>query len=207
VHAPRYQRRKEDRPQEIVEAAFEAFAEHGYAKTRVEDVAQRAGVSKGLTYLYFRTKEDLFKAVIRKVVSRRVEVLIRLVDETELSSEAFLRGPMLAFMQQIPNSRIPVVIRLLLAEGPRHPDLVDYYWENVVSRGLETIRRFVERGIERGEFRPTAINDLPQLFLAPMMLSVVWKILFAKRTLDTDRLMATQIDMLLDYIRAEPEAA
>ena len=207
MSTPRYQRRKEDRPQEIAEAAFEAFAEHGYAQTRIEDVAQRAGVSKGLMYLYFHTKEELFKAVIRNVVTRRVEALIRLVEQTDLSSEAFLRGPMLMFMKQIPNSRVPVVIRLLLAEGPRHPDLVDYYWEQVVSRGLEAIRRFVARGIERGEFRPTAINDLPQLFLAPMMLSVIWKILFAKRALDTDRLMATQIDMLLDYIRSRPEAA
>jgi AcrR family transcriptional regulator len=203
---PRYQRRKEDRPQEIAEAAFEAFAENGYAQTRVEDVAQRAGVSKGLMYLYFRTKEELFKAVIRNVVSRRVDALIRVVEQTELSSEEFIRGPMLDFMKGIPDSRVPVVIRLLLAEAPRHPDLVDYYWENVVSRGLEAIRRFIARGVERGEFRPSAVSDLPHLFLAPMMLSIVWRIMFAKRTLDTDRLIETQVDMILAHIRAEPAA-
>lgn len=199
---PRYQRRKEDRPQELADAAFEMFAERGYAGTRVEDVARRAGVSKGLTYLYFRTKEELFKAVIRNVVTRRVEALIRLVEQTELSSEAFVRGPLLAFMKQVPGSRIPVVIRLLVAEGARHPDLVDYYWENVVGPGLAAIRRFVERGVARGEFRRSAVNDLPQLFLAPMMLSIVWKILFAKRSLDTDRLMETQLEMILAHIRA-----
>jgi AcrR family transcriptional regulator len=207
MNEPRYQRRKEDRPQEIAEAAFEAFAEHGYAQTRVEDVAQRAGISKGLMYLYFRTKEELFRAVIRNVVTRRVDALIRVVEQTELGSEEFVRGPMLAFLQQVPGSRIPVVIRLLLAEGPRHPDLVDYYWENVVAKGIDAIRRFLARGIDRGEFRPTVVNDLPQLFLAPVMLSVVWKILFTQRPLDTDRLIATQLDMILDYIRAEPEAA
>lgn len=205
--APRYQRRKEDRPQEIAEAAFEAFAEHGYAQTRVEDVASRAGVSKGLMYLYFRTKEELFKAVIRNVVTRRVDALIRVVEQTELSSEDFLRGPMLDFMKSVPHSRIPVVIRLLLAEAPRHPDLVDYYWENVAGRGLDAIRRFLERGIERGEFRRSAVNDLPQLFLAPVMLSVIWKILFAKRPLDSDRLIETQMELILAHIRAEPENA
>ncbi|HEX5788290.1 MAG TPA: TetR/AcrR family transcriptional regulator [Woeseiaceae bacterium] len=203
MNEPRYQRRKADRPQEIVEAAFAAFAEGGYAGTRVEDVARRAGVSKGLTYLYFRTKEELFKAVIRNVVSRRVEALIRLVEQTELSSEEFVRGPLLAFMKSVPGSRIPVVIRLLVAEGARHPDLVDYYWENVVGPGLAAIRRFVERGVARGEFRRSAVNDLPQLFLAPVMLSMVWKILFPTRALDTDRLMETQLEMLLAYIGAE----
>ncbi len=207
MNEPRYQRRKDERPQEITEAAFEAFAEHGYAQTRVEDVASRAGVSKGLMYLYFRTKEELFKAVIRNVVTRRVEALIRVLEQSELSSEEFVRGPMQEFMKSIPDSRVPVVIRLLLAEGPRHPDLVDYYWENVVSRGLDAIRRFLERGVERGEFRRTAVNDLPQLFLAPVMLSIVWKILFSKRTLDTNHFIETQIDLILDYIRAEPVAA
>lgn len=199
---PRYRRRKEERPQEITDAAFAAFAENGYAATRVEEVAQRAGVSKGLMYLYFKTKEELFKAVIKSVVIRRVDALIAGVEETELSSEEFLRGPMLEFMKQIPGSPVTVVIRLLLSEGPRHPDLVDYYWENVVNRGLTAISHFVERGVERGEFRQTAVTELPQLLLAPVMLSMIWKLLFAKRSLDTDKLIETHVDMILTYIKA-----
>ena len=199
---PRYRRRKEERPQEITDAAFAAFAENGYAATRVEEVAKRAGVSKGLMYLYFKTKEELFKAVIKSVVIRRVDALIAGVEETELSSEDFLRGPMLEFMKGIPGSPVSVVIRLLLSEGPRHPDLVDYYWENVVNRGLTAITHLVERGVERGEFRPSALNELPHLFLAPVMLSIIWKLLFARRSLDTDNLMETQIDMILAYIKA-----
>lgn len=199
---PRYQRRKEDRPKEITEAAFNVFAEHGYASARVEEVAKRAGVSKGLLYLYFKTKEELFKAVIRSVVIRRLDALLKTVDETELSSEAFIRGPLLEFMKRVPGSPVAVVIRLLIAESPRHPDLVDYYWENVVSKGLGAIALCVERGVERGEFRDTAVTQLPQLLVAPMMVSIIWKILFAKRTLDTDKLMETQIEMLLAYIKA-----
>jgi len=199
---PRYQRRKEDRPQEITEAAFLVFAEKGYATARVEEVAKRAGVSKGLLYLYFKTKEELFKAVIRSVVIRRVDALLVAVEETELSSEAFIRGPLLEFMKRVPGSPIAVVIRLLISECQRHPDLVDYYWDNVVSKGLAAIAHFVQRGVDRGEFRDTAVTQLPQLVLAPMMLSMIWKILFAKRSLDTDKLMETQIEMLLAYIKA-----
>lgn len=199
--SPRYQRRKEDRPEEITAAAFEVFAEKGYAAARVEEVARRAGVSKGLTYLYFKTKEELFKAVVRSVVVSRVDALLEALDATELSSEEFMRGPLLDFMKRVPGSPIAIVIRLLIAEGQRHPDLVDFYFDNVVSRGLDAITRFIDTGVRNGEFRRTVVNDLPHVVLAPMMLSIVWRIVFAERDLDTDKLMETQVDMLLAWIK------
>jgi len=199
---PKYQRRKEDRPQEIADAAFAAFAEKGYAATRIDDVAKRAGVSKGLTYLYYKTKEDLFKAVIKNVVVRRVDTLIGDVESSDLSSEAFIRGPLLGFMKKVPGSPIAIVIRLLISEGPRHPDLVDYYYENVVARGLGAIRQFVERGVERGEFRREALKHQPHLFLAPMMMSIIWRLIFTDKPLDTDQLMESQVDMLLTQLKA-----
>src|SRR5210317_2213650 len=149
---PRFQRRKRDRPQEITEAAFAAFAEKGFAATKVEKVARRAGISKGLLYLYFKTKEELFKAVIRNVVTPRVDELTRNLDSSELSAEAFIRAPLLAFMQRLPGSPASVVIRLMISEAPKHPDLVEYYWDNVASRGLAALRRLLERGVENGEF-------------------------------------------------------
>jgi AcrR family transcriptional regulator len=150
----------------------------------VEEVARRAGVSKGLLYLYFKTKEELFKAVIRSVVTPRVDELTRTLDSSDLGAEAFIRGPLLAFMQR------------------KHPDLVDYYWDNVASRGLGALRQLLERGVANGEFRRSAVNELPQLFVAPVMMSIVWGIVFADRSLDTDKLIETHIDMILTYIRA-----
>jgi len=199
---PRYRRRKEDRPQEITEAAFAAFAEKGYAATRVEEVAKRAGISKGLLYLYFKTKEELFKAVVRSVVVPRVDALEAELDRSELTAEAFLRGPVLDFMKRVPGSPVSVVIRLLISEAPKHPDLVEYYWDNVASRGLGALQRIIERGVQNNEFRRTAVSELPQLILAPVMISVVWGLVFANRSLDTDKLIETNIDMLLAYIRA-----
>jgi AcrR family transcriptional regulator len=199
---PKYQRRKEDRPQEIADAAFAAFAEKGYSATRIDDVAKRAGISKGLTYLYYKTKEDLFKAVVKNVVVRRIDVLIGDVESTELSSEAFIRGPLLEFMKKVPGSPIAIVIRLLISEGPRHPDLVSYYYDNVVARGLQAITQFVERGVERGEFRREALGLQPHLFMAPMMLSIIWRLIFTEKPLDTDRLMESQVDMLLTQLKA-----
>jgi AcrR family transcriptional regulator len=199
---PRYQRRKEDRPQEITEAAFAAFAEKGFTATKVEDVARRAGVSKGLLYLYFKTKEELFKAVIRSVVMPRVDELTRALDSSVLGAEDFIRGPMLAFMKRLPGSPASVVIRLMISEAPKHPDLVDFYWDNVASRGLGALRQLLERGVANGEFRESAVNELPQLFIAPVMMSIVWGIVFADRSLDTDKLIETHVDMILAYIKA-----
>ena len=199
---PRYQRRKEDRPQEITAAAFAAFAEKGFTATKVEDVARRAGVSKGLLYLYFKTKEELFKAVVRSVVIPRVDELTRALDSSELGAGDFMRGPLVAFLQRLPGSAASVVIRLMISEAPKHPDLVEFYWDNVASRGLAALTRLLERGVANGEFRDSAVNELPQLFLAPVMTSIVWGIVFADRSLDTDKLIATQVDMILAYIKA-----
>ena len=199
---PRYRRRKEDRPQEITAAAFEAFAEKGFAGTRVDDVAKRAGVSKGLLYLYFKTKEELFKAVVKSVVIRRVDRLIEKVESAELSSEDFIRGPLLTFLKRVPGSPVAIVVRLLISEGSRHPDLADYYFENVVAKGLAAISGLVERGVSQGEFRKSAVSDLPHLVLAPVMLSVVWGIIFSKRQLDTDTLIETQMELILAHIKA-----
>lgn len=198
---PRFQRRKEQRPQEITAAAFDVFADKGYAGARVDEVARRAGVSKGLLYRYFETKQDLFKAVVRSVVIRRVDTLLDAVERTDLGAEEFMRGPLKQFLQQIPGSPVATVIRLLIAEGHRHPDLVDFYWNNVVSRGLSTLAAFIRRGVQRGEFKDTVVSELPQLLLAPVMLSMIWRILFSNRELDSDRLIETQIDMLISYMK------
>ena len=202
---PRYQRRKQDRPQEITEAAFAVFTENGYAGTRVEEVAKRAGVSKGLLYLYFKTKEELFKSVIRSLVIPRIDALTKFVDQSELSSEEFLRGPFLDFAKQLPGSPISVVVRLMIAEGPKHPDLVNFYWDNVVSRGLAAINELLQRGVKNGEFQKSAVSEQPELFIMPAVFSVIFNLLFSERSIDTDHLIETQIDLLITHLKGDKQ--
>ena len=199
--APRYPRRKENRPQEITEAALDAFAENGYAGTRVEEVAKRAGVSKGLLYLYFKTKEELFKAVIRSFVVPRIDALVARVEETELSAEQVLRGPLVTLMKSLPGSPVGVVVRLMISEGARHPDLVAYYKENVVSRGLGAMQSVIERGVKNGEFRRTAISDLPHLLILPAFFSVIYTLVFGPQSLDTDKLIEAHIDIVIEHLK------
>jgi AcrR family transcriptional regulator len=201
--APRRRERRDTRPQEIVAAAFEEFAANGYAATRLEDVASRARVSKGLPYLYFKTKEALFKAVVKSVITSHFDVIRAKMEATELSVEAFLKGPFLSFVQELVGSRRAFIARLLIAEGHKHPELTKFYYDQVVSRGVDTLSRLIERGIERGEFKPTPLRDYPQLLIAPMLTAIFWRQLFEPyHHLDTDALLKTNIDLLTDAIRA-----
>jgi AcrR family transcriptional regulator len=190
-----------------VDAAFQEFAAKGFAGTRLEDVAARAQVSKGLPYLYFKTKEELFKAVVKSIVTPAFDAMRNEVETTPLSTEAFLKGPFLAFLQNIVGSRRATIARLLIAEGPKHPELTAFYYEHILSRGLATLRALIDRGVQRGEFRATPLRDFPQLLIAPVLTAILWRALFERHLhLDTDRLLQTHIGLLLDAIRA-PGAA
>jgi AcrR family transcriptional regulator len=206
---PKRRERKDTRPQEIVSAAFEEFTAKGYAATRLEDVASRARVSKGLPYLYFKTKEELFKAVIRSVISPVFDAMRGRMLTTDMSCEAFLKGPFLAFAQELVKSRRVLIARLLIAEGHKHPELTAFYYEQVIAKGRETLQAFFDRGVARGEFRETPLRDYPQLVIAPMVMAVIWRSLFERHHhLDTDELLKTHIDLIVDAIRApggEPE--
>jgi AcrR family transcriptional regulator len=198
----RRERRGDTRPQEIVAAAFEEFATKGFAATRLEDVASRAKVSKGLPYLYFKTKEALFKAVVKSVITAHFDVIRAKMEQTELSVEAFLKGPFLAFIQELVTSRRAFIARLLISEGHKHPELTKFYYDQVVSRGIETLQRLIDRGIAQGEFKPTPLRDFPQLFVAPVLTAIFWRQLFERHHhLDTDALLRTHIELLTDAIR------
>jgi len=201
---PRFSRRKEDRPAEITAAAIEVFAEKGYDGTRVDDVARRAGISKGLFYLYFKTKEELFKAVIKSFIAPKINALKSEVESSDLSAEEFLRGPFLDFAKQIPKSPVKVLVRLMVAEGPKHPDLTAYYWDNVVSQGLAALGLVIEKGVRDGEFRHSALDEYPHLLLSPVMFSVIWSIVFqSTQVLDTDKMLDAHIDIILSAIKLD----
>ncbi len=204
--SPRYQRRKEDRPAEITAAAFETFAEKGYANAKVADVARRAGVSKGLLYVYFKTKEELFKAVVRSVVIPRVNALTEAAVSDAESAEAFIRGPLRQFMKALPGSPIAIVIKLMITEGSRHPDLVDFYWDNVASRGLDALRALIARGVRGGEFRETRYSEYPHLIMAPAVVAVLFELIFKNQRVNSDELIDSHIDILLENLSVSGRA-
>jgi AcrR family transcriptional regulator len=204
---PRYQRRKEDRPAEITAAAMTEFARKGYSATRVSDVARRAGVSKGLLYLYFRTKEDLFKSVIRSVVVPRVAALKSAADSSELSVEDFLRGPFTDMAMNIAGSDAEIVVRLLIAEGPKHPDLTAYYCNEVIQEGMKIVRSLLEKGVDRGEIHASAVQEFPQLLFSGVLVSTIWKSLFHRHhPIDNEAMIRAHIDLMIAALKNNKDA-
>src|SRR6185437_5185881 len=165
--------RAAERRSAIVAAAMEEFAARGFAATRIDDIARRAGVAKGTIYLHFKDKESMFEELIRTAI---VPLVVRLHAPPPSGSirdalEAFAR----VFIQEIATTRRGDIVRLIIAEGPRFPAIADFYYREVISRGLAGMRALIELAIARGEIRHAELARFPQLLVAPAIVAVVWK--------------------------------
>jgi len=196
---PRWTRRKEARPEEITAAALELFVERGYAATRLEDVAARAGVSKGTLYLYFANKEELFKAVVREALVARLVEFRSQIDKYQGSSFELLSLMVKAWWEKIGSTRISGIPKLILSEARNFPEIADFYVAEVVRPGRETIEAIIRRGIERGEFRDVDVENTAHLLVAPMLLISLWRNSLeccSDEKIDPAALMHAHVDML-----------
>ena len=173
--APRRTRRKEARPGELLDAALALFVEKGYAATRVEEVAARAGVSKGTLFLYFPSKEELFKAVVRENASRLLQEAFREVAHYAGTSAELLHEFIHRWWTQYGDTPAAGLIKLIMSEAANFPDLAQYYQDEVVQPGHELVRRIVQRGIDRGELRAVDPDLAAHLIVAPLVQMVTWR--------------------------------
>ncbi len=169
------ERRKEARPGELLAAALELFVEKGYAATRVEEVARRAGVSKGTLFLYFATKEELFKAVVRENLAGRFPEWQAEFEAYTGSTPDLLRYAMRMWWQRVGATPASGITKLMVSEASNFPELAAFYQHEVIRPGHELIRRILQRGVDRGEFRPLDMAHAVYLLLAPMIFLMTWK--------------------------------
>ncbi len=197
--APRWRRRKDARPQEIVEAALSVFSERGFAAARLDDVAARAGVSKGTLYLYFPNKEELFKAVVRAAIVPNIEMAERLLAENRDSSFAILEKLLAIMATRILRTKAGAIPKLIIAEAGNFPDLARFYYDEVIRRAFALLSAVLARGVESGEFRPLDIDSTVRLIVAPMLMSALWRSTFEAlegRPLDVPALLRAHLDHL-----------
>jgi AcrR family transcriptional regulator len=186
-------------------AAVEEFADRGYSATRLDDVARRADIAKGTIYLYYASKEELFQAVVRGAVAPQLAQLEAAAVSYSGSAESFLRGPFLLLQSHLLGSDVRKLLRVLLVEGSQFPELTEFYYREVVSRGLALMSALIARGVERGEFRETALSEMPQPLIAGALLGLLWESLFGRALpLDTERLLETHISLILDGLKPRP---
>ncbi|MGD8576544.1 MAG: TetR/AcrR family transcriptional regulator [Thiohalophilus sp.] len=170
-----HQRRKAERPGEIVAAALELFVEHGFAATRLEDVARRAGVSKGTVYLYFDSKEALFEAVVREVVIPQVERSEMLARQHQGTQADLLKQLVWNWWQSVSSSPICGIPKLIIAESANFPKTAQFFVDNVINRVRRIFNQVIEAGIEQGEFRRIDPEYVTRLLMSPMVLLAVWQ--------------------------------
>ena len=172
---PRWERRKEARPQELVAAALDLFVEKGFAATRLEDVAARAGVSKGTLYLYFDNKEALFKAVVQEGIVPVIEEGEAMMQQYQGSAAALLRIVVHRWWETVGATQLAGILKLILSEAQNFPEVAQYHYDQVVLRGKRIFAFVVELGIRQGEFRPLPVDHCVRLLLAPLLMRAIWR--------------------------------
>lgn len=197
-----------DRRTQILAAALDEFSQNSFAAARLDDVARRAGVAKGTIYLYFKDKESLFHELLRAQISPVIVMLEAMLANGGKGAAAAVPLRALAhqvadlFVEQVLSTRRKDVIRLILTEGPRFPKLAEFYYREVVSRGVVAMRGRMERAVKAGEISSDALARFPQLIVAPALVAIMWKTMFEKfQPLDAKALMHAHIDILFGVER------
>ena len=182
------ERRKQARPGELLDAALDLFVEKGYAATRSEEVAARAGVSKGTLFLYFPSKEELFKAVVRDNVVRHQTEGAEEIARFEGSTPELLEYLMLEWWRRYGATKASGISKLVMSEASNFPDLARFFQEEVVTPGHAMIRSVLQRGVDRREFRQTDLDLSVHSVLAPLLFLVTWKHSMAPCCPSTERI-------------------
>lgn len=204
------QRRKEARPHELLEAALDLFVEKGFAATRAEEVAQRAGVSKGTLYLYYPSKEELLKAVIEHFLSKRIAATAQQVQQYSGEIAPLLRSMLVDWWRQVYAGPTSGTFKLIIAEACNFPAIAEFYVREVIEPGHRMVSQVLQRGIERGEFRAVNIENTVHSLVLPMVMLCAHKHSFGVCTghmIDAPQFIADHVDLIVRSLLLEPSAA
>ena len=203
IAKPRWQRRKDARPEELVAAALEVFVERGYEGTTLADVARRAGVTKGTIYLYFENKEALFKAVVRETIVPVIAQGEALARSFTGSARDLLEQLVREYWRLVGETALAGIPKLMMAEAATFPELTRFYYDEVVVRGQRLMAGVIERGVKNGEFRPVNVMLAAKLAMSPLMHATVVRRAFAScmpEGFNVQAYLDTHIDLYLQGI-------
>jgi AcrR family transcriptional regulator len=173
--SPKWRRRSEARPGEIVQAALEVFAERGFAAAKLDEIAAKAGISKGALYLYFETKEDIFRAVVREAVVPNLDMIETVLAQATIPFPDLLRLLFSRLGQIIETARLGAVAKLVIGESRNFPELARVWHDEVVSRGLAALSGALAKAQARGEIRPGDPRLQAFSVMGPVLMGVIWK--------------------------------
>ncbi len=189
--------KSEARRQSIVKAALAEFCARGFAATRIDDVAARAGVAKGTIYLHFDDKEALFREIVATMLVPLIAVLE--APPADIPIREVLGRFFDLFVEEVYATERRNVLRLVMTEGPRFPELAEFHYRNVVARAIAAMRALLQRAHARGELKNDALVRFPQLIVAPGLVAIIWSGLFDRFSpLDVSAMMRAHLDLLFE---------
>jgi AcrR family transcriptional regulator len=198
--APRWRRRKDTRPGEILAAAQEIFGERGYDATRLEDVGRRAGCTKGTVFLYYESKSELFKAAVREAMSSMVRDTEQAVEEHQGSARDLLTKVLRLRWEHMARTRLTGLVKLLLTETGKYPDLARFYNDEFFDRGQALLRKVIEKGVDSGEFRKVDVEQAARVVVSPLLFAAVWRHTFepvVSAPIELDEYFNTSLEIML----------
>lgn len=175
THPPKWRRRKEDRPKDICAAALELFAEKGFAAAKIEEIARRAGLSKGALYLYFPTKEALFRAVVRDAVVPNIETIRQGIAATDLPFADMVRTLLPRFAEIVTALPLGAVAKMVIGESRNFPELARVWHDDVVLRAVSLLSGLIAEAQKRGEVRPGDPRIHAFSLMGPMLIGILWR--------------------------------
>ena len=200
----RRQQASQQRRQAILDAALDLFAANGFAATRLDEVAERAGVAKGTIYLSFKDKEDLFEQIVIGAIGPVLATLEQRAAQPDIPFPTLLRGLVELFRTEVLGTRRKEIIRLVVTEGGRFPRIAEFYHREVISKGVPIMRHLANRAVARGELPSDSLARFPQLAFAPLLLAVLWDGVFSSiEPLDVEGMLAAHCDLLLGVTHRE----
>lgn len=174
AQARRWVRRKDARPGELLDAALELFVDKGYAATRLEDVAARAGVSKGTLYLYYANKEELLKAVVRTNLVPLIDAFAGEIRASKAPGADQLRLFFRSWWSTIGATRLAGIAKLVVGESGNFPELARFFQIEIIRPVMSLLASIVRRGIAHGEFREVDLEASVPLWMSPFVLRAIW---------------------------------
>jgi AcrR family transcriptional regulator len=172
---PKWRRRKDARPQEIAEAALAVFSEKGFSAARLDEIAQRAGVSKAALYLYFETKEALFAEVVRTAVAPGVTQVRAMIEASTLPFGQFLQMFATGLVMRAGSGPAGGIAKMVIGESRNFPELARIWRDEIVGPMLGAMTGVVERAQAKGEVRPGDARTYALQVISPLLVAVIWR--------------------------------
>lgn len=194
----RWRRRKEARPEEIMDAALELFTEKGFTATRMRDVAKKAGISKGTLYRYFENKEAIFRSVVHEMIEPKLDENEELIDNYNGSAEALLRELIIGWRQAVIETKLSAIPKLIISESGNFPEMAKFFMRHVVLRSRNTFVKVIQYGIDKGEFQKCNPVAAARLTIAPLVHASIW--MHSLKVFDKDDSDADYLELHIQFL-------